>query len=91
MLVKAISLNAKDVYVLYGRIETDKAILSTRAIHKMLPHENAKVLPTLSVVYVAAPYALRERACLRPGEFVLIHSGVGAFGMAAIAVAQRCC
>lgn len=127
VLVKAVSLNAKDVYALTGRLETPQghtaceysgtvtavgpdvtnvqvgdnvvALAPCRfatvtrgpawAMHKMLPGEDANILPTLPVVYVSALYALRERAQLQHGESVLIHSGAGAFGMAAISLALR--
>ncbi|KAI5867520.1 polyketide synthase [Durotheca rogersii] len=59
------------------------------AAHKMLPEEDFGVLCTLPVVYTSALYALRDRAHLRAGESVLIHSGAGAFGMAAISLATR--
>ncbi|CAJ2505661.1 Uu.00g130550.m01.CDS01 [Anthostomella pinea] len=127
VLVKAISLNAKDVYALHGRIETHMAtnaveisgvvtalgpgVVDLRigdrvlvmaptylgttarvpawATHRMLPEEKYTTMPTLPVVYTTALYALRERAHLRAKESVLIHSGAGAFGIAAITTAQR--
>uniref|UniRef100_A0A0B7KB42 Uncharacterized protein n=1 Tax=Bionectria ochroleuca TaxID=29856 RepID=A0A0B7KB42_BIOOC len=59
------------------------------AAHKMLPSEDFCVMPTLPVIYGTALYALHDRAHLRAGESILIHSGAGAFGMATIALAQR--
>ncbi|KAL7624846.1 hypothetical protein AAE478_004060 [Parahypoxylon ruwenzoriense] len=59
------------------------------AAHKMLPGEDFSVLCTLPIVYTSALYALRDRAHLRAGESILIHSGAGAFGMAAITLAMR--
>lgn len=46
----------------------------------------------MPVVYATAYYALVVRGRLRPGESVLIHSGSGGVGQAAIAIAlsQRC-
>ncbi|TAQ85507.1 hypothetical protein B7494_g6164 [Chlorociboria aeruginascens] len=44
---------------------------------------------TLPVVYATALYALRDRAHLQRGETVLIHSGAGGVGIAAIQVAQE--
>ncbi|KAH0536610.1 putative secondary metabolism biosynthetic enzyme [Glutinoglossum americanum] len=55
----------------------------------MLADEDFETLSTLSVVYVTALYALRDRAHLRKGETILIHSGAGALGMASIAIAQQ--
>ncbi|KAG7491726.1 hypothetical protein MATL_G00007310 [Megalops atlanticus] len=47
---------------------------------------------SVPVVYATAYYALVVRGRLRPGESVLIHSGSGGVGQAAIAIAlsQRC-
>lgn len=125
--VKAVSLNAKDIYTMSGRVDTrtgttaiefsgivravgsevshlqpgDHAVVLAPnhfgttervpgwAAHKMLPGEDFTVMPTLPVVYGTALYALHDRANLRAGESILIHSGAGAFGMAAIAIAQR--
>lgn len=127
VLVRAVSLNAKDVYALNGRIETRGATLALEfsgvvtatgpdishlqpgdevlvlapchfsttervpawAAHKMLPGEKHCVVSTLPVIFSTALYALRDRGRLRAGESVLIHCGAGAFGLAAIAVAQR--
>ncbi|KAI0172944.1 KR-domain-containing protein [Hypoxylon sp. FL1284] len=124
--VKAVSLNAKDVYALNGRVETktgtsaiefgglvtavgpdvthiqpgDRVVVcipntfsTTERVpawsaHKLLPHEDLKVMVTLPTIYCAALYALRDRTGLRAGESVLIHSGAGAFGIAAITMAQ---
>jgi NADPH:quinone reductase-like Zn-dependent oxidoreductase len=133
--IRAVSLNAKDVYALHGKVETRGATTALEfsgtvertaagtggqvshgddvlhegdavvvlapchfsttervpawAVHKMLPSEAHTVVPTLPVVYATALYALRERGRLCPGETVLIHSGAGALGLAAIAMAQR--
>ncbi|KAL4884019.1 putative polyketide synthase [Aspergillus karnatakaensis] len=116
--LKAVALNAKDVYSLNGRVETrdaptvgadpnldlqlgDRVValmpnhfstverIPAYAVHKMLPQEEHTVLPTLLTVYCTALYALRDRAHLRAGETVLIHSAAGAVGFAAIIVARR--
>ena len=58
------------------------------ACHKMLPDESFEIMPTLPVIYGTALYALDDRAHLRKGETILIHSGAGAFGLASIAIAQ---
>ncbi|KAB2571603.1 Highly reducing polyketide synthase easB [Lasiodiplodia theobromae] len=59
------------------------------ACQKMLPEEDFTVMSTLGLVYATALYALHDRANLRKGESILIHSGAGAFGTAAITIAQR--
>ncbi|CAH1244815.1 FASN [Branchiostoma lanceolatum] len=41
-----------------------------------------------SMVFMTAYYALVERACLRPGQSVLIHSACGGVGQAAIQIAR---
>ncbi|KAL7787176.1 polyketide synthase [Trichoderma ceciliae] len=125
--LRAVGLNAKDIYALNGRAETRSAttaldfggIISAigpdvkhlrvgdrvagfvpnhfgttervpvQAVHKMLPGEEFTVLPTLLTVYCTALVALRDRAHLRAGESILIHSGAGAFGLAAITMAKH--
>lgn len=59
------------------------------AAHKMRPSEDFAVMPTLPVAFDTALYALHDRAHLRAGESVLVHSGAGAFGMATNMLAQR--
>ena len=124
--LRAVGLNAKDVYALNGRAETRDSTtaldfsgvisavgpdvkhlkvgdrvagfvpnhfgtterITVRAVHKMLPEEEFTVLPTLLTVYCTALVALRDRAHLRAGESILIHSGAGAFGLAAICLAK---
>ncbi|KAH6603842.1 polyketide synthase [Trichoderma cornu-damae] len=124
--IRAVGLNAKDVYALSGRAETRSATtaldfggvisavgpnvehlkvgdrvagfvpnhfgiterVTVRAVHKMLPEEEFTVLPTLLTVYCTALVALRDRAHLRAGESILIHSGAGAVGLAAITIAK---
>ncbi|OJK01834.1 hypothetical protein ASPACDRAFT_50671 [Aspergillus aculeatus ATCC 16872] len=123
--VKAVSLNAKDIYTLSGKVETRKGTAAIEfsgivrnvasdvshlaagdrvvvlapntfstvervpawACQKMLPQESFEVMPTLPVIYGTALYALDDRAHLRAGESILVHSGAGAFGAATIAIA----
>ncbi|PHH90746.1 hypothetical protein CDD83_2742 [Cordyceps sp. RAO-2017] len=125
--LRAVGLNAKDVYAMSGRVETKTATTAldfggivsavgpdvehvrpgdrvagffpnhfsttervpAAAVHKMLPHEELTVVPTLLTVYSTALMALRERAHLRAGESILIHAGAGAFGLAAMAMARQ--
>ncbi|KAI0105879.1 putative polyketide synthase [Daldinia grandis] len=125
--VKAVSLNAKDVYAMNGRVETrtgtsaiefggivaavgpeerdlkvgDRVIVfkpnnfstvervPSWTCRKLLVGEDIAVMATLPTVYCAALYAIRDCARVRPGETVLVHSGAGAFGIAAITLARR--
>ncbi|KAI1121034.1 polyketide synthase-like protein [Nemania abortiva] len=125
--VKAVSLNAKDVYAIAGRTETRDNTISLEfsgvveavgpnvthvqkgdrvvaavpnhfnttervpawLAFKMLPNEDFGVMASLPIVYASALYALHDRAKIRQGESVLIHAGSGAFGFAAITIAQR--
>ncbi|KAF3095918.1 hypothetical protein TWF569_001295 [Orbilia oligospora] len=50
--------------------------------------EDFDSISTIPVVYATAIYALHNRANLQQGESVLIHSGAGGVGIAAIQVAQ---
>ncbi|KAI0974906.1 putative polyketide synthase [Xylaria arbuscula] len=127
--VKAISINAKDIYGMAGRVETYngtnciefsgviKAVgcgthlndlgpgsrvlviaphcsstisrVPAWTVHRMLPSEDFVSAATLPFAYVTALYALDDRARLRAGESVLVHSGSGGVGIAAIRIAQR--
>ncbi len=44
---------------------------------------------SVPVAYATAYYALVARGRLRPGQTVLVHSGAGGVGLAALAVALR--
>lgn len=131
--VKAVSLNAKDVYAMNGRVETrenttgfdfsgivtaigpeinkdreqsplkvgDRVVASApfhigttarvpaSCVHQLLDHEQFTVVPTLLLAYATALYALIDRAHLRSGESVLVHTGSGGLGIAAITLAQK--
>ncbi|KAL4935210.1 hypothetical protein BDV06DRAFT_229035 [Aspergillus oleicola] len=127
--LKAVSLNAKDVYTMSGWVETrcatialdfsgvitavgpgleksdlqpgDRVVglvpnhfttikrVTARSVHKMLDNKDFIIMPTLLTVYSIALFALRDRAQLRAGESILIHAGAGAFGLAAISMAQH--
>ena len=123
--VKAVSVNAKDVYTMYGRVETQESSLSLEfggvvkavgpnsdfavgdrvvalapnhwyttervpvsSVCKIKSEEDFSTMAALPVVYCTAIYALQNRANLQAGESVLIHAGAGAFGIAAISLAQ---
>ncbi|KAI1334905.1 polyketide synthase [Xylariaceae sp. FL0016] len=125
--VQAVSLNAKDVYVMSSRAETrgatttndfsgivtavgqdvrglvpgDRVVVMAPthfktvervpswAVYKMCSGESFTEMASLPIVYATALYALHDRARLRQGESVLIHSGAGALGLALINVARR--
>ncbi|KAI0479720.1 hypothetical protein F4859DRAFT_513220 [Xylaria cf. heliscus] len=46
-------------------------------------------MATLPTIYSSAQYAVRDRAQLRAGKSISVHSGAGAFGTAAITLAKR--
>ena len=58
------------------------------ACQKLRLEESFEELSTLPVAFGTAIYALRHRANLQPNESVLIHSGAGGMGQAAIQIAQ---
>jgi NADPH:quinone reductase-like Zn-dependent oxidoreductase len=58
------------------------------ACQKLLNEEDINVMCTLPVVYGTAIYALYMKANLQPGESILIHSGAGGVGIAAIQLAK---
>ena len=55
---------------------------------KLLGDEDEVTLATMPLVHATALYALQDRAKLQAGERVLIHSGAGGLGIAAIQIAQ---
>ncbi|KAI0839861.1 KR domain-containing protein [Hypoxylon sp. FL0890] len=127
--VQVMSINAKDVYALNGRVETQKGTIAMEfggvvtakgpdvpdtqlkigdrvvavtpnhfittvrvpawAAQQIQPDEDLTTMAGLPIAYSTALYALHDRARLREGESVLIHSGTGALGIATIAIAQR--
>lgn len=124
--VKAVGVNAKDIYVLAGKVDTKDAtctlefsgvvekvglgvtdiksgdrvvvmapghfktteIVPRWACKKLQDDEDFATTCTLPLVYSTAIYALQQRARLQKGESVLIHSGAGGVGVAAIQIAQ---
>jgi acyl transferase domain-containing protein len=125
--VASVGINAKDYYVLVGRVDTPDATcqlecagtvvavgsavtdfaagdrvvamapsyfgtyqtLPQWACYKLAEGESFDVAATLPLVYATAIYALQHRAQIQPGESVLIHSGAGGVGIAAIQLALR--
>ncbi|KAI1662853.1 polyketide synthase [Daldinia decipiens] len=127
--MQVMSLNAKDVYALNGRVETQKGTTAMEfggvvtavgpgvpdtqlkigdrvvvvipnhftttvrvpvwAAHRIHSDEDLTIMSGLPIAYSTALYALNDRANLRSGESIMIHSGTGALGIAAIVIAQR--
>ncbi|XXH01662.1 hypothetical protein Hte_008022 [Hypoxylon texense] len=123
--VGSVGINAKDYYVLAGRVDTpngtcqlecagtvvqvgsavsgfvvgDRVVamapthlqtyqtLPQWACHKLKETESFNACATLPLVYSTAIYALNYRARIQPGESILIHSGAGGVGIAAIQLA----
>ncbi|KAK7745564.1 Type I Iterative PKS [Cytospora paraplurivora] len=123
--VASVGVNAKDYYVLAGRVDTpdstcqlecagtvvevgsgvteyavgDRIVamapthfqtyqtLPSWACYKLRDTESFDVCATLPLVYSTAIYALHDRARVQAGETVLIHSGAGGVGIAAIQLA----
>ncbi|XXG99710.1 hypothetical protein Hte_006051 [Hypoxylon texense] len=71
-----------------GKFKTHE-IVPSWACQKLLPEEDMDIMCTLPVAYSTAIYALLARANLQSGESVLIHSGAGGVGIAAIHIARQ--
>ena len=71
-----------------GSLRRDLTLAADRVyrVPDTLSNEQAAAIPS---VYLTAHYALHHLARLRAGERVLIHSGAGGVGVAAIALAQK--
>ncbi|KAL2824216.1 hypothetical protein BDW59DRAFT_147657 [Aspergillus cavernicola] len=125
--VAAVGLNAKDYYVLAGRVDTPNATcqlecagtvvqvgagvsqfhvgdrvvamaptqfrsyqtLPQWACHKLTDTDDFNTCATIPLVYSTAIYALHHRAHLQAGETILVHSGAGGVGIAAIQLAMK--
>ena len=58
-------------------------------LHRVPAHLSDAEAASIPSVYLTAHYALNVLGRLREGETVLIHSGAGGLGLAAIAIARR--
>jgi NADPH:quinone reductase-like Zn-dependent oxidoreductase len=58
------------------------------ACYKLKEHELPEIMSTIPWVFSTALYALEQRARLENGQSILIHSGAGGLGIAAIQVAR---
>jgi acyl transferase domain-containing protein/NAD(P)-dependent dehydrogenase (short-subunit alcohol dehydrogenase family)/acyl carrier protein len=63
--------------------------LSADRLHRVPGHLSDAEAASIPSVYLTAHYALSVLGRLRKGETILIHSGAGGLGLAAIAVAKR--
>jgi NADPH:quinone reductase-like Zn-dependent oxidoreductase len=68
----------------YGTIED----VPEWACCKIRDGENSAVMAAVPLVFSTALYALEQRARIEEGQSVLIHSGAGSLGIAAIQVAR---
>ncbi|KAL5349231.1 hypothetical protein ACLOAV_005519 [Pseudogymnoascus australis] len=79
------------VYVLdFDGIATTSNIHCSN-VHQVPPGINLEVPAAVGIAYATAYYALVNRGQLQPRETVLIHSGAGAVGQAAITLAKEVC
>jgi acyl transferase domain-containing protein/NADPH:quinone reductase-like Zn-dependent oxidoreductase/ubiquinone/menaquinone biosynthesis C-methylase UbiE len=58
-------------------------------VYRIPPKMNLEIPAAVGIAYATALYALRHGGNLQEGESVLIHSGAGAVGQAAITLAQH--
>lgn len=68
----------------YGTVED----VPEWACCKLRDDENSAVMATIPIVFSTALYALEHRARCEEGQSVLVHSGAGGLGIAAIQVAR---
>ncbi|KAF3925322.1 hypothetical protein ABW20_dc0108590 [Dactylellina cionopaga] len=76
------------VYVMAPSFFRTSEIVPYWACEKMQEDESFNSISTIPFVYATAIYALHNKAGLQKGESVLIHSGAGGIGLAAIQLAQ---
>ncbi|KAF3934990.1 hypothetical protein ABW20_dc0100217 [Dactylellina cionopaga] len=83
------NLSAGDrVYVMAPSNFRTSEVVPNWACQKLLDTEDLGLICTVPFVYATALYALQNKAALQNGETVLIHSGAGGIGLAAIQLAQ---
>lgn len=86
--VQGLAIGDRVVVMAPNHLSTSARVPAWSA-QKLLPDEDFGMMATLPVAYATALFAFYDRARLRADESVLIHSGAGALGMAAITIAQR--
>ena len=85
--VSTLGIGDRVVVMAPGHFKTHE-IIPEWACTKLKDEEKFSVACTLPVVYSTALYALHHRACIQPGESVLIHQGADDVGNAAIQIAK---
>jgi acyl transferase domain-containing protein/NADPH:quinone reductase-like Zn-dependent oxidoreductase len=77
------------VYVFdFDSLATTSNIHKSR-VHRVPPNMDLEAVAAAGLAFVTAFYSLSNAGSLQEGESVLIHSGAGAVGQAAITLAQR--
>ncbi|KAK6502749.1 hypothetical protein TWF481_007796 [Arthrobotrys musiformis] len=76
------------VYVMAPSFFRTSEIVPNWACSKLEDSEDLTSISTIPFVYATALYALHNKGNLQEGESVLIHSGAGGIGLAAIQLAQ---
>ncbi|KAK6513545.1 hypothetical protein TWF281_005168 [Arthrobotrys megalospora] len=93
-IVEEVGLHVTDfavgdrVYVMAPSFFRTSEIVPSWACHKLKDTEDLASMSTIPFVYATAIYALHNKAGLQEGESVLIHSGAGGIGLAAIQLAK---
>ncbi|KAK6514428.1 hypothetical protein TWF506_008821 [Arthrobotrys conoides] len=76
------------VYVMAPSFFRTSEVVPEWACSKLHDSEDFSSISTIPFVYATAFYALHNKGSLQEGESVLIHSGAGGIGLAAIQLAQ---
>ncbi|KAK2616630.1 hypothetical protein QQS21_000453 [Conoideocrella luteorostrata] len=87
-LTKNLNVNDRVVVVSPGRF-CNIAVVPESDCSIMLQTEDFESMCTIPVVFMTAIYSIKHLARMRPGESILIHSGTGGVGLAAIQVAKH--
>ncbi|KAJ6260172.1 hypothetical protein Dda_4395 [Drechslerella dactyloides] len=77
------------VYVMAPTYFCTSEVVPHWACYKLQDEEEFGAMSVVPLAYATAIYALCNKACLQKGESVLIHSGAGGVGIAAIQLAQK--
>lgn len=85
--VSSVALGDRVVVMAPSQIQSLQ-IVPEWACQKLEDDEDFSILSTLPLVYATALYALQDRARLEAHETILIHSGTGGVGLAAIRIAK---
>ncbi|KAF3915792.1 hypothetical protein ABW21_db0200706 [Orbilia brochopaga] len=77
------------VYVMAPTYFRTSEIVPHWACHKLRDDEDFGRMSVVPFAYATALYAICDKASLQKGESILIHSGTGGIGLAAIQLAQQ--